>query len=175
MKILSTLLALALFAACNTASAQWQWLDNEGRRVFSDRSPPPSVPEKNIIKRPGPAPKVDPAVAADPAPADGNASTPSQAASVARTAPLPGGVDKELEARKKQAAEAEAAKRRADEERITKARIESCARAKQAKATLDSGVRIAQTNASGEREVLDDAGRAAELKRIQAIIASDCR
>ena len=83
--------------------------------------------------------------------------------------------DKELEAKKKQAAEAEAAKKKADDERITKAKIENCARAKQAKATFDSGVRVARTNAAGEREVMDDAARDAETKRIQSIIDRDCK
>ena len=47
-------------------------------------------------------------------------------------------------------------------------------RAKQAKATLDSGVRMGRVSPSGEREVLDDAARATEAKRIQGIMASDC-
>ena len=41
--------------------------------------------------------------------------------------------------------------------------------------TLDSGVRIARTNEKGEREFMDDAARAAEAKRTQDIIASDCK
>jgi hypothetical protein len=36
-------------------------------------------------------------------------------------------------------------------------------------------LRISQTNAKGEREILDDAQRAAEVKRIEKIIASDCK
>lgn len=85
-----------------------------------------------------------------------------------------GGLDKELEAKKKQAQEAEAAKRKAAEEQVTKAKIENCARAKQAKITFESGVRIGRTNAAGEREIMDEAARAEELKRIQGIIAKDC-
>jgi hypothetical protein len=86
-----------------------------------------------------------------------------------------GGLDKELEARKKQAADAELAKRKADEEKVAKAHIENCARAKQAKATFDSGMRLSRTNAAGEREVMDDAARAVELKRLQGIMESDCK
>jgi hypothetical protein len=82
--------------------------------------------------------------------------------------------DKELEAKKKEAVEALIARKKADEERVTKAKIENCARAKQAKSSLESGVRIARTNAAGEREFMDDAARVAEGKRIQGIIASDC-
>jgi hypothetical protein len=89
------------------------------------------------------------------------------------SAPL-GGLDKELQAKKKAAADAEAAKRKADEERITKTKIENCARAKQAKVAIDSGQRMARTSTNGEREVLDDAARASEAARIQTIIASEC-
>lgn len=42
-------------------------------------------------------------------------------------------------------------------------------------ATLDSGMRMARLNDKGEREVLDDAQRAAELKRVNQIIAQDCK
>ena len=84
-------------------------------------------------------------------------------------------VDKELEKKKKEKEDAEAAKKKEEEQRVTKAKIESCARAKTAKTTLDSGVRIGVTNAKGEREVMDDTARATEAKRIQGIIDSSCR
>ena len=64
---------------------------------------------------------------------------------------------------------------KAEQEKIVKAKIENCARAKQAKATFDTGVRLSKANAAGEREILDDAGRAAEGKRIQTVIESDCK
>jgi membrane protein involved in colicin uptake len=84
------------------------------------------------------------------------------------------GRDEQLEARKKQAEEAEQAKKKAEEERQAKARAENCERAKRAKATLDSGIRIATTNAKGEREIMDDSGRAAEAKRLDDLIRTDC-
>jgi hypothetical protein len=34
------------------ATAQWVWLDKDGSKVFSDRAPSGSIPEKNILKRP---------------------------------------------------------------------------------------------------------------------------
>jgi len=40
---------------------------------------------------------------------------------------------------------------------------------------LNDGIRIARTNANGEREILDDKGRAAEMQRTQEIIDSSCR
>lgn len=172
MKIPSALLSLVLVGASCAALAQWQWLDKDGRRVFSDRAPPPDVMEKNILKRPGGVVRSSAAKDTD---ASSGAAPPQESASASGISPPPGGVDKDLEARKKQAADAEAAKRRAEEDRVVKARIENCARAKQAMATLDSGIRISRANAAGEREVLDDAGRAAERAQVQKTISSDCQ
>lgn len=74
-----------------------------------------------------------------------------------------------------QAEAAEADKRKKEETRRTPARAENCKRAKDAKATYDSGVRVARTNAQGEREFVDDAQRKAEVTRLEAIIAKDCK
>ena len=157
-----------------TAAAQWQWLDKDGRKVYSDRAPPADVLDKNIVKRPGGLAKA--AVKAEPVlNADGTVVVAAQSAQGASSAPKLSGVDKELMEKKKQAADAEAAKRRADEERVTKAKVENCALGKQARAGLDSGVRIGRTNAQGEREIMDDAARAAETKRVQNIIESSCK
>lgn len=156
------------------ASAQWQWVDKDGRKVFSDRAPPADVLEKSIVKRPG--------VRANSEPPNENVlqsnrdgptaatSTPPSATNV----PQLSGVDKELAEKKKQADQAENAKRKAEEEKRLQVKQENCSRAKQAKANYDSGMRIARTNEKGEREILDDAARASETKRIQTIIDADC-
>jgi type IV secretory pathway VirB10-like protein len=172
MKLIQSLFAVFLACSCAIAAAQWQWIDGNGRRVISDRSPPPNTPEKNILKRPSGQTGVAPAPAA--AGASPNATAPSTAP-LAPSASKNAGIDKELEARKKATLDAEAAKRREEEEKITKAKIENCARAKQSKATFDSGIRVARTNAAGEREVMDDAAREAEIKRLQGIMATDCK
>ena len=152
-----------------SALAQWQWLDKDGRKVFSDRPPPADIPLKNILKQPGKPLVVVEAPAAE-APA-GAASAPKAAASGLRVS----GVDKELEAKKKQAADAEAAKKKAEEDKQAVAKADNCNRAKQSKASFDSGARMARTNAAGEREVMDDAARAAELQRLQAIMDASCK
>jgi len=173
MKLFQTLLAMALVASCAAASAQWQWTDKDGRKVFSDRAPPVDVLDKNIVKRPQGRASSTPAPEAAAAGAEAAQGSPAPATPAAAAKGV--GVDKELEAKKKQAADAEIAKRKAEEERITKAKVENCARAKQAKTTYDSGIRISRLNAAGEKEILDDAARAEELKRIQSVIASDCK
>lgn len=165
----ATLLALAcaLPAVC---LAQWQWIDKDGRKVFSDQSPPPDIPAKNILRQPGPK-GASPAVEATPQAA---APAASQAASKP-PAPKLSGKEKELDEKKKLAEAAAAEKKKAKEEELAKARADNCDRAKRAKANYDSGVRLSQVNAKGEREIMDDAQRAAEVQRIQKIIASDCK
>ena len=68
-----------------------------------------------------------------------------------------------------------AAKKKAEDEKVAIAKADNCLRAKAQVRTLDSGVRIARTNDKGEREFMDDAARAAETKRAQDIVASDCK
>jgi hypothetical protein len=173
MKILFTVLTLSLISFCGTAMAQWQWLDKDGRKVFSDRAPSPDVLEKDILKRPNSVAKAAVPAARDAAIVEADASAAAPA--IARIASAPGGLDKDLEAKKKQAADAEAAKRKAEEDRVAKAKVENCNRAKQAKLSFDSGARISRTSASGEREILDDTARAVELKHVQNIIDSECK
>ena len=151
------------------AHAQWQWVDGQGKKVFSDQPPPIEVPEKNILKRPGGS------GAWRPAPAPAETAAPTPAAAPAAAAPKPGGVDKELEEKTRKAEEAEKAKRTAEEQRVAKAKADNCARARQGKATYDSGMRVARLNDRGEREVMDDQARASEQSRLQAIIDSDCK
>lgn len=175
MKLQKIVLALVA-GACTClvatgAMAQWQWIEKDGSKVFSDRPPPLDIPEKSILKQPGGMR----AKAAEPA---ASASTDTPAATNAAPVPAvpkPSGVDKELEAKKKQAEAAEETRKKAEDAKQAKLRADNCTRAKQGKSTIDSGVRIAQTNAQGERIIMDDAARAAEGKRIDAIIASDCK
>ncbi|TAG25836.1 MAG: DUF4124 domain-containing protein [Burkholderiales bacterium] len=149
------------------AQAQWSWKDKDGRRIFSDQPPPNSVPEKDILKRPPGARAPTAAVG------DATASTPSSTSATA-TAPKLSGKDAELEKKKKEGEAKEAAQKKADAEKTAAAKKENCDRAKRAKASFDSGIRISTTNAQGEREIMNDATRASETKRLQGIIASDC-
>ncbi|MDF1485386.1 DUF4124 domain-containing protein [Ramlibacter sp. H39-3-26] len=162
-------LLFALACACSFgAAAQWQWVDKDGRKVFSDRPPPPDIPEKSILKYPPGS------HAGAPAKAEAAAESAMAAAPAATKPAAKDGVDKELEEMKKQAEAAEVAKKKAEEEKVAKARAENCARARESKASLDSGMRIARVNAQGERIIMDDTARASESARAQSIIASDC-
>ncbi|QTD43671.1 DUF4124 domain-containing protein [Ottowia testudinis] len=177
MKIARALIFGLTFAATFAAHAQYQWVDKDGRRVFSDRPPPAEVPAKNVMSQPrgsnAAVVRSTPAAAASE-PAAGEASVAARPAGAASGAPG-AGVDKALEEKKKKAEAAEAAQKKAEEQKIAAAKAENCKRAMNAKASIDSGMRMARVNDKGEREVLDDAQRAAELKRVNGIIASDCK
>ncbi|MEO6623830.1 MAG: DUF4124 domain-containing protein [Burkholderiaceae bacterium] len=175
MHRISTLLAIVLCLACGPALAQWQWIDKEGRRVFSDRAPPSDIPIKNILKQPsdGTLRNVaanSPAAAEAPARAASAAATPEGGA-----APKLSAVDKDLAERKKQTEAAEAAKTKAETERIAKARAENCERARANKTVMESGVRVSVTNSKGEREIIDDTIRNAEIRRAQTVIDAQCK
>jgi hypothetical protein len=177
LKLVSRTLILAVAGGsfALTAFAQWQWIDKDGRKVYSDRSPPADILEKNILKRPRGAQVVAAPVAND-APAAAPAAASSAAAAKGNAgAPKLSGKDAQLEAKKKQAEQEEAAKKKAEDDKLAKARAENCEVAKKGQASLNTGVRIVTTNAKGEREVFDDAAKAAEVKRIQAVIDADCK
>lgn len=175
MKFVHWLVLGCVVALPLSASAQWQWLDKNGKKVFSDQAPPPDVPEKNILRRVGPQPMArstaNPNVDVPPAEGTGDAAAAPKSAS----APKPSGVDKELEEKTKKAETEEKAKQATEAAKVAKAKADNCALARQGKATVDSGIRLAKVNAQGEREIMDDAGRAAEQRRIQSVIDTDCR
>jgi len=152
------------------AMAQWQWVGKDGRKVFSDRPPPLDIPEKDIVRQPHqrvlPAP-------ARPAESDVQPGATPTAKPTLNTSAK--GVDKELEERKAKAEAEKAAQEKAQEQKDAAARAENCTRAKQAKSTLESGQLMKHTNAKGEQVYMDDAARAAERKRAQSVIDTDCK
>ncbi len=179
-EILAKAAACCLLAfAAVTASAQWQWVEKDGRKIFSDRPPPAEIAEKDILKRPAGAAR---AASPQATTAPGSETLAGTKPMVAPTAPAAkasapklSGKDAELEAKKKKADDEEAAKRKAEEEKVAKTKAENCDRAKNGLSTLQSGVRMASVNAKGEREIFDDAKRASETKRAQEIIDSSCK
>lgn len=164
---LLAVLVLALLVA--PASAQWQWLDVNGKKVFSDLAPPADVPEKNILKQPG-APALRKATPDD--------AKPGAAGKVDVTAPKadPAAAKKqaELEAKKKQAEDAEKAKLKAEEQRAAAAKADNCQRAQAALAALNTGTPMRTMNAQGERIFMDEKARQAEKQRLQAAVQQNC-
>lgn len=152
------------------AHGQWKWRDKAGQTQYSDLPPPPGIPEQDILGRPRAAQRG--AVAASPLPAPSAASGPAQSAS---NALAPKVAEAELESKLKKAEQEQAAKLKAEQVRVAAAKAENCQRAQGQMRSLDSGIRLARVNEKGEREILDDSQRAAEVKRTQNVIASDCK
>ena len=161
------IVALAAFLGLTLAlpaSAQWKWRDKAGQTQYSDLPPPPGIPESDILQRPNANPTR-------------RAAPPAAAASPASAAPLVAAraSDPELEAKRKKAEQDVADKKKAEDAKVAAAKAENCTRAKAHLRTMDSGMRVARTNEKGEREILDDAQRAAEAKRSRDIIVADCQ
>jgi hypothetical protein len=156
--------AAALITLPLAAQTQWKWRDANGRIQYSDRPPPLSVPDQAILSRPSGS-----STGAAPAPAAATASAASAPGASASA------IDPALAEKRRQAEAAEAAKRKADEERLARQRQDNCQRARDYLRTLESGIRISRSNAQGEREYLDDAQRQREAARAREVIGSDCR
>ncbi len=160
MQLFRNLFVAALCTFGLAAQAQWQWVDNAGRKVFSDQAPPPDIPLKNIVKQPGKS-------------AATSVEAPSAPASAAT--PQLSNDDKELLAKKKKADSEAMARIKEEADSLSKIKATNCEKAKANQALLDSGVRMAVTNAKGEREFLDDAARAAEQRRIRTVMETNCK
>ena len=172
MKLLRVIsLGLAMLPAL--ACAQWQWIDKDGRKVFSDRPPPTDIPARSILKQPGGKAPPPPAEAEAEVP-NSSASAPAAVAKTAANVPKISGKDKALEEKKKAAAEEEEAKKKVVDEKFARDKAENCERAKRSLQTFTSGQRIRATNAKGEMDYLTDDQRATETKRLQGITA-DCK
>ena len=168
MKSLRTLfLATACVLASASALAQWGWTGPDGRKVYSDRPPPASVSDKSVFRRPGGS-----------APVASTSASPMSGTASAASAPLPAAApatsDAALEAKKKQADTAEAERKKVEEQKNVARRAENCRRAQEALATLSNGRPIIQNNRGGERVFMDEKARAAEVKRAQEAIQSQC-
>lgn len=168
----TTLLLLAATLGTSLAlpaAAQWKWRDRSGVVQYSDTPPPLGIPAQDVLQKPSPSQRslVAPAIAAS-APAD--AAAPLLAAK---------GADPELEARRRKQEQEKTDKGKAEErvqaEKLAVAKADNCMRARAHMRTLEEGIRMVRTNASGEREVLDDKARAEEKSRAREVIASDCK
>lgn len=143
------------------AAAQWKWRAPGGQIQYSDLPPPPGTADKDILQRP-----LAPQRAAPVAAPASQASAPALA---------PKTVEPELEDKRRKAEAEDAAKKKAEEQRLAATRAENCKRAQAALRTFDTGLRVARTNDKGEREILDDKQRAEESQRARDVVTSDCK
>lgn len=157
----------ALALAAGLAQAQYVWIDAKGNKQFSDRSPPASIPDKNILKAPGRQ-----VLAVLPAEEEEQLD-PAPITEAARKAP-PTVADKNIEFNKRISDKAEAAKKAGAEAQAKAAKAEQCTAAREYKVQLDSGARIATVTPGGEPAFMSDAERAAANAKAARMLAA-CR
>ena len=123
------------------------------------------------------SPSAAPAPAADEAESSAADSTAAPAAAPQASTPqaaAPAAQDKALQEKLKKAEAEEAAKKKAEADRLAAQKAENCKRAISAKALLDSGQRIMQSDGKGGRSFMSPEQRAAETKRIEEVMRNDC-
>lgn len=154
-KTLAFLAALAF--ASGALAQQYKWVEN-GRTRYGD-VPPPGVKATPLRGSTVPA-----APAPSPAPKDAKGApkgplTPAQQEAEFRK--------RQLEAQKAQEKQAQAAEE-------ARAKQENCANAQAQLRLLESGERIAKTDAKGERYFVDDEQRKAEAVRARKSVSDWC-
>lgn len=157
--------ACLLLLGCGLAHAQYSWIDANGVRHFSDLPPPPSTPPHKILKAPGRA------LAATPA------ATPAAPAEPTPAAPVKGAknlAEREEDFRARAKLRDEQNKKDALEAQRRRDLAEHCRDAREMRAQVESGTRIAKFDAKGERSFISDDERAAQLARVNKALAQ-CR
>lgn len=148
-----------MLAFAAVASAQlYRWVDKDGKVRYSDTLPP-GVKATTLKSPPGtsaPSPAADDAAAKD-----------------AKKGPLTP-AEQEADFRKRQMDAQKAREKEDQASRNAQAKQDNCARAQETLAGLESGQRIARTNASGERYYVDDDQRAAEIAKARQSVSSWC-
>jgi hypothetical protein len=159
---------LALLFAAGTANAQlYRWVDKDGKVRYGD-TPPPGA-KTSTIKAPPPGSA--PPVAASK---DAKDAKDTKGTKDAKKGPLtPAEQDQEYRKRREEAKKI--AEKEEEEKRAKAASAEGCDRAKERLSTAQSGQRIARTNASGERYILDDKQVEQEIAAAQQSIKQACK
>lgn len=165
--------AFVLVACASFAMAQSRfiWTDENGRKVYSDNPPPVSVPRAKILKG------IDQIGKAPPTPIAPSPSVASSGTKSGTDAKEKGPLtlaERDAESKKANKSATEKAKESAEKSEVERVRQERCGQLRTYLASLESGNRISRTNASGEREVVDDETRKKEAEQTKASISKEC-
>lgn len=174
--------AAMTFAGATAAAAQYQWRDSQGRMVYSDLPPPPSVAPSRIIRAPE-APR-----GADPSAVPPGQNPAAQAATGAGVQPVTAArssppaasdaglsiADREMAYRKRLADRAEDEKKAMEASRRKLELARACNDARGDIRSLESGQRISRINAAGEREFLSDAERSERMSAARKSVSERC-
>ena len=143
---------LGVLFASAAAAQQYKWVDQNGKTQYGD-VPPPGVQAQRL--KPPPA-----GTAPAPAPAAKKGDKP---------------LSPEAAYRKRQEDAQKENEKAAQAEQEAAAKRENCIRAQEGLRALESGQRIARTDAKGERYYLEDAQIAQETARARQIVQESCK
>jgi len=156
-----TLIVLLSLAAAGAAQAQIQcWTTKDGKRECGD-TPPPGAKVREIRGA-----SAAPAAPASPAAKDA-------AAKDAKKGPLTS-AEQEQAYRKRQIEAEKARETEAKAQAQVAEKKENCERSRESLRALESGQRIARTDAKGERYFLDEAQIAAEAAKAREAAQKSC-
>ena len=147
------IVSAALLAASSQALAQYVWLDSNGLKQFSDQPPPASVPKSKILKFAGKN-------------IDSRSDSGTDADTTKEAKPAESTAERELDYKKRREESATKEKKTAEEAQNAQIRADNCKRMREYKQSLDSGQRISQTDASGNRSFISDEKRSQDLTNV---------
>jgi hypothetical protein len=169
--------AIAVLLAAATVTAQvYKWVDKDGKVQYTDTPPPVDAKgtPKKVDTRPASGPAATPATPAAPAKAGPGKDVGKDAAKGAPAKPLTL-EERNKESEKRRAEQADVEKKAAEQAKVDKANQERCKDATRYLRDLETGRAISTTDDSGERKILDDAARAAEVTRARNAMSESCK
>ena len=166
--------AIAVLLAAATVTAQvYKWVDKDGKVQYTDTPPPADAKgtPKKVDTRPASGPAATPAAPAKAAPGK---DAGKDAAKGAPAKPLTL-EERNKESEKRRAEQAEAEKKAGEQAKVDKANQERCKEATRYLRDLETGRTISTTDDAGERKIMDDAARAAEVTRARNAMSESCK
>lgn len=164
-------LATALIAVTSIAQAQWLWVNEKGVKQLSDQPPPPNIPAKNILKAPRGQSISD--LRRDlAATGNGDEAAPADAKAAPSNPKL---AERNADYNKRQKESSEKTAKAQEEAKRETEKKKYCADAKSNLGLLESGARISDTDANGERTFLSDDGRAQKIKEQRQSYDQTCK
>lgn len=144
---------LLVLACTNTFAAISKWVDSDGQVHYSDQAPPSDVQPKTLRS-------------ADDTQASQDASSVAAPKTLA---------EREAELKKNEIAKKAAADKAVQQQAAAAAQQANCANAQQNLSTLQSGIRIMETDADGQPGYMDDNQRAQRAAKAQNDISTYCK
>ena len=142
-------LTVASLLAATAVSAQiYQWKDENGKTIISDKAPVGNVRQQKKIESDAPAT---------------NASSQKTVA------------DKDLEFRKRQKEAQENSEKARKEQSASADKKENCDNSRRHLQVLESGERVSLRDDKGERYFMDDKQREQEIAKTREIVQSGCK